>query len=330
MKIGIAGAGAIGGFLGASLARTGESEVCALARGATLMALRNRGWRLEKGGDRIETPVVASDNPMELGEQDLLIIAVKGTSLPELAPHLCPMIGPQTVILPAMNGIPWWFCQVDGPFEPFSLRSVDPQGQIADSLPTAQTLGCVVHIGASCPEPGAVKHAQGNELIIGNATGGVSERTKDITGVLARAGLDIRLSNSIRNDIWFKLWGNLTMNPVSALTGATLDRLLDDPLVTEFCSSAMREAAAVGTKIGCPVMQEPEDRHAITRKLGAFKTSMLQDVEAGRAIELDSIVGAAQEIGRHFDMSTPNIDALLGLTRLFARVRGLYPEPATD
>lgn len=329
MKIGIAGAGAIGGFLGASLARAGEAEVCVLARGETLKALRDRGWRLEKNGDRIETPVFASDDPSELGEQDLLIIAIKGTSLPELAPHLCPMIGAQTVILPAMNGIPWWFCQVDGPFKPFSLRSVDPQGRIAGSLPTAQTLGCVVHIGASCPEPGIVKHAQGNELIIGNATGGVSERTKDIAGVLARAGLDIRLSNSIRNDIWFKLWGNLTMNPVSALTGATLDRLLDDPLVTEFCSSAMREAAAVGTKIGCPVMQEPEDRHAITRKLGAFKTSMLQDVEAGRAIELDSIVGAAQEIGRHFNMSTPNIDALLGLTRLFARTRGLYPESPT-
>lgn len=328
MRIGIAGAGAIGGFLGASLARSGENEVCALARGETLGALRKHGWRLEKGGDRIESPVFASNDPSELGQQDLLIIAVKGTSLAGLAPHLRPMIGPETIILPAMNGIPWWFCQVDGPFEPFTIKSVDPEGRILGSFPTAQTLGCVVHIGASCLEPGVVKHAQGNELIIGDATGGISERTQRIAGVLARAGIDIRLSDSIRNDIWFKLWGNLTMNPISALTGATLDRLLNDPLVTEFCSSAMREAAAIGKKIGCPVMQEPEDRHAITRKLGAFKTSMLQDVEAGKAIELDSIVGAAHEIGRHFNMSTPHIDALLGLTRLFARTRGLYPESA--
>ena len=325
MKIGIAGAGAIGGFLGASLARSGEAKVCALARGETLNALRKHGWRLQKGSDRIEAPAFAGDNPSKLGVQDLLIVAVKGTTLPELAPQLRPMIGPETVILPAMNGIPWWFCQVDGPFEPFAIKSVDPEGGISGSFTSAQTLGCVVHIGASCPEPGLVTHAQGNELIIGNATGGVSERTQAIAGVLARAGLDIKLSHSIRNDIWFKLWGNLTMNPVSALTGATLDCLLNDPLVTEFCSSAMREAAAIGKKIGCPVVQEPEDRHAITRKLGAFKTSMLQDVEAGRAIELDSIVGAAQEIGRHFNMSTPNIDALLGLTRLFARTRGLYP-----
>ncbi len=325
MKIGIAGAGAIGGFLGASLARSGEAKVCALARGETLNALRKHGWRLQQGSDRIEAPAFASDNPSKLGVQDLLIVAVKGTTLPELAPQLRPMIGPETVILPAMNGIPWWFCQVDGPFEPFAIKSVDPEGGISVSFPSAQTLGCVVHIGASCPEPGLVTHAQGNELIIGNATGGVSERTQAIAGVLARAGLDIKLSHSIRNDIWFKLWGNLTMNPVSALTGATLDCLLNDPLVTEFCSSAMREAAAIGEKVGCPVVQEPEDRHAITRKLGAFKTSMLQDVEAGRAIELDSIVGAAQEIGRHFNMSTPNIDALLGLTRLFARTRGLHP-----
>jgi 2-dehydropantoate 2-reductase len=325
MKIGIAGAGAIGGFLGASLARSGEAKVCALARGETLNALRKHGWRLQKGSGRIEAPAFASDNPSKLGVQDLLIVAVKGTTLPGLAPQLRPMIGPETVILPAMNGIPWWFCQVDGPFEPFAIKSVDPEGGISGSFPSAQTLGCVVHIGASCPEPGLVTHAQGNELIIGNATGGVSERTQAIAGVLAHAGLDIKLSHSIRNDIWFKLWGNLTMNPVSALTGATLDRLLNDPLVTEFCSSAMREAAAIGKKIGCPVVQEPEGRHAITRKLGAFKTSMLQDVEAGRAIELDSIVGAAQEIGRHFNMSTPNIDALLGLTRLFARTQGLYP-----
>jgi 2-dehydropantoate 2-reductase len=330
MKIGIAGAGAIGGFLGARLAASGQAQVCALARGKTLAALREHGWRLQtkEGKLEIEVPVTASDNASELGVQDLLIIAVKGPALPALAPALRPMIGPQTTILPTMNGVPWWFCLVDGPFTPFPLKSVDPDGHIADNLPVKQTLGCVVHVGASCPEPGLVRHAMGQSFIIGDAAGGESARSEHIAHVLAEAGFDITLSPNIRQDIWYKLWGNLTMNPVSSLTGATIDRLLDDPLVRDFCSTAMREAATIGGRIGCLVAQNPEDRHAITRKLGAFKTSMLQDVEAGRAIELDSIVGAAREIGQHLGMKTPYIDAILGLTRLFARTRGLYPDAA--
>jgi 2-dehydropantoate 2-reductase len=326
MKIAIAGAGAIGGLIGARLAASGEAQVSVLARGQTLAALRKEGWSLEADGDRIIAPVAASDNAHDLGVQDLLIIAVKGPALPLLAPQLRPMIGPQTTILPAMNGVPWWFCQVGNSYARFALSSVDPDGRIADSLPVNQTLGCVVHAAASCPQPGVVKHAMGNELIIGEAAGGLTQRVQRIAGVLSNAGFDAPISHNIRYDIWYKLWGNLTMNPVSAITGASIDRLLDDPLVLEFCSAAMREAAAIGERIGCHVAQAPEDRHAITRKLGAFKTSMLQDVEAGRAIELDSIVGAAQEIGRHLDMKTPNIDAILGLTRLFARIRGLYPE----
>ena len=334
LKITIAGAGAIGGFIGARLAAHGEAQISVLARGETLSALRKRGFQLHGGaasaGTQATAPitaaVTASDNAHDFGIQDLLIIAVKGPALPALAPQLGPMIGPHTVILPTMNGVPWWFCQCEGPFAPFSLKSVDPDGRIGESLPMAQTLGCVVHVGASCDAPGIIRHAMGNELIIGNAQGGIAPRTEEIAGVLERAGLEIRLSADIRQDIWYKLWGNLTMNPVSALTGATVDRLLDDPLVREFCSAAMREAAALGARLGCTVTQAPEDRHAITRKLGAFKTSMLQDVEAGRSIELDSIVGAAQEIGRRLGMETPRIDALLGLTRLMARTRGLYPQ----
>ncbi len=329
MKICIAGAGAIGGFIGARLALSGQTEVSALARGDTLSALRQHGWRLQDSEGSHSAPAIASDKAAELGVQDLLIIAVKGPALPALAPSLRPLIGPQTVILPTMNGVPWWFCLVDGPYTPFALKSVDPQGVIAESIPVTQTLGCVVHVGASCPEPGLVKHAMGKELIIGEAAGGHSARLEQIATLLTQAGFEIKPSENVRYDIWYKLWGNLTMNPVSAITGATIDRLLGDPLVSDFCSTAMREAAEVGARIGCRVTQQPEDRHAITRKLGAFKTSMLQDVEAGRSIELDSIVGAAQEIGQHFGMKTPNIDAILGLTRLFARTRGLYPEAAT-
>jgi 2-dehydropantoate 2-reductase len=164
----------------------------------------------------------------------------------------------------------------------------------------------------------------GHGLIVGEPGGGASARVARLGELLAAAGFEVTVSPHIRDDVWYKLWGNLTMNPVSALTGATMDRVLDDPLVREFCSAAMREAAAIGERIGCRLAQSPEDRHAVTRKLGAFKTSMLQDVEAGRPIELDGIVGAVRELGQRVGIATPSIDALLGLTRLFGRVRGIY------
>ena len=184
--------------------------------------------------------------------------------------------------------------------------------------------GCVVHASAATIEPGLVEHRMGRGLIVGEPAGGRSERVQRIADLLAHAGFDVTHSERVRYDIWYKLWGNLTMNPVSAITGATGDRILADPLVREFGSAAMREAAAIGARIGCAIEQSPEDRHAITAKLGAFKTSMLQDVEGGRAIELDSIVGVVREIGARLAMPTPFIDALFGITRLFGRVRGVY------
>jgi len=178
------------------------------------------------------------------------------------------------------------------------------------------------------PEPGLVQHRMGQGLIVGEPEGGRSQRVQRVADLLARAGFDVTHADNVRYDIWYKLWGNLTMNPVSALTGATIDRLLADPQVRDFCSAAMMEARAIGARIGCPIAQSAEDRHAVTEKLGAFKTSMLQDVEAGRPIELDAIVTVVHEIGRRLDVPTPMIDALLGLMRLFARTRGLYPADA--
>jgi 2-dehydropantoate 2-reductase len=197
---------------------------------------------------------------------------------------------------------------------------------VAGAIAFERVLGCVVHAAASMPEPGLVSHRMGLGLIVGEPRGGDSARARSVVDLLAHAGFEATLSTDVRRDIWFKLWGNLTMNPVSAITGATLDRILADPLVRNFCSAAMTEAATIGARIGCPIEQSPEDRHAITGKLGAVKTSMLQDAAAGRAIELDAIVGAVQEIGRRLGLATPHIDALLGLARLFGRVHGLYPE----
>ncbi|WP_157267919.1 2-dehydropantoate 2-reductase [Azohydromonas aeria] len=326
MKVCIVGAGAIGGFIGTRLAAAGRAQVSAVARGATLAALREHGWRLDTAQGRVTAPCPdASDRAEDLGVQDLVVIAVKGPALTAVAQGIAPLLGPDTLVLPAMNGVPWWFCQGLPGFEA-PLHSVDPGGVVARSIPFESVIGCVVHASTSTPEPGLVRHRMGDGLIVGEPRGGRSERVRAVADLLAHAGFAVTHSADVRHDAWYKLWGNLTMNPVSAITGATIDRLLADPLVREFCSAAMREAAAIGERIGCAINQGAEDRHAVTAKLGAVKTSMLQDVEAGRPIELDAIVGAVHEIGQRLDLPTPAIGALLGLTRLFGRVHGLYPQ----
>jgi 2-dehydropantoate 2-reductase len=327
MRICIVGAGAIGGFLGARLAATGRHAVSAYARGETLAALRMHGWRLKQGDALIQAPAhAASDDAKALGVQELVFIALKAQALPSLTPALAPLIGPQTCIVPAMNGVPWWFCDGLPQWRGGALRSVDPLGDLARDLPTAQLLGAVVHASAAVTEPGLVAHRMGQRLIVGEPAGGTSQRSTELAQLLREAGFEAEASADIRKDIWFKLWGNLTMNPVSMLCHASADRILSDPLVRGFCSAVMLEAAQIGAHIGCPITQSPEDRHRVTEKLGAFKTSMLQDAEAGRAIELDAIVAAVQEIGQRLGLPTPNIDTLLGLTRLSARSQGLYPQ----
>lgn len=326
MKVCIIGAGAIGGFIGAKLAAAGGSQVSALARGATLDALRTHGWRLQQGGALLQAATVAESDPARLGVQDLVVIAVKGPALGAVAVSIAPLLGPETVVLPAMNGVPWWFGVGVDALGAAPLDSVDPGGRIGAAISQHKVLGCVVHASTSTAEPGLVLHKMGQGLIIGEPAGGVTARAERIAALFTQAGFEVTLSARIRYDIWYKLWGNMTINPVSAMTGATADRLLDDPLVAAFCVAAMHEASAVGRRIGCEITETPEDRQLVTRKLGAFKSSMLQDVEAGRALELDSIVAAVREIGQRVGVATPNIDALLGLTRLFARSHGLYPQ----
>lgn len=326
MKICILGAGAIGGFLGTRLAATGQARVSAIARGATLDALRTHGWRLRQGDTLLQAPVAAATpDPAELGAQDLLVVAVKATALTQVAGTIAPLIGPDTVVLPAMNGVPWWFMDGRPGVGDTPLESVDPGGVIRRAIPLERVIGCVVHASTAAPEPGLVQHRMGQGLIVGEPLGGPSERVSALAELLRTAGFEATASTDVRADLWYKLWGNLTMNPISALTGATIDRVLADPLTRQFCTDAMAEAACIGERIGCHIAQTPEERHLVTARLGAFKTSMLQDVEAGRPIELDAIVTAVQEIGRRVGVPTPRIDALLGLTRLFAQVRGLYP-----
>ena len=332
MKITVVGLGAVGGLIAARLALAGH-EVSAIARGATLGAVREHGLRLRMGGVEQRAQVRVEAQAATLGAQDVLVIALKGPSLPGMAAQLRPLIGPHTLIVPAMNGVPWWFLQTPQLAARLSpearrLTSVDPQASIEHHLPLPQVLGCVVHLTCSQPEPGVVQHGFGERLILGEPLGGSSERTERLVQALQHADFKAETSNDIRREIWFKLWGNMTTNPVSALTGATAERILDDPLVRAFMLRAMAEAAAIGAQIGCPIEQSGEERLKVTRQLGAFKTSMLQDSEAGRPLEIDALVTAVHEIGGKLGIATPNIDTVLGLTRLMARTRGLYPPAA--
>ena len=324
MKICIYGAGAIGGWIGARLAALGE-PVSVVARGATLAALHTHGLRLQQADGLLQVPVQAAANAAALGVQDLVVVAVKAPALAEVARGIAPLLGPHTLVLTAMNGVPWWFFQgFGGAYAGTALKAVDASGAIAAAIPARHVVGCVVHASCALQAPGVVQHHFGNKLILGEPSGQQTERAKALAALLKRAGFEAPLSEQIQRDTWYKLWGNMTVNPVSALTGATTDLILDDPLVRDFISQVMREAKEIGARIGIPIDQQPEDRHAVTRKLGAFKTSMLQDVEAGKPVELDALVTVVQELGVLTAVPTPFTDALLGLARLQARVKGLY------
>jgi len=319
MRICVVGAGAIGGVLAAGLAAT-DAEVSVLARGATLRAIRAGGLRVESGSGEVVAKLTASDDGAELGEQDMVVVAVKAQALPGALPGIVPLLGPETAVLSTLNGVPWWFFDgFGGPCAGRHLDSVDPGGRVAAALPAGRVIGGTVHMSASSPEPGVVRRYSGNGLIIGSPDGDPSARVSQLAAVLREAGFDITVSARVREDIWYKLWGNLTVNPVSALTGATADQILADDLVRVFCESAMLETREIGARIGCPIEQTPADRN--TRKLGKFRTSMLQDADAGRGLELDALTGAVREIGAIVGVPTPYVDALHGLTRLGARVR---------
>jgi 2-dehydropantoate 2-reductase len=320
----IYGAGAIGGWLGVKLARAG-CEVSVVARAATLETVKQHGLRLKEGEETLAAPVRASASPAELGPQDLVVIAVKSQAMPDVAMSIDPLLRPDTVVLTAMNGVPWWFFEgFGGEYAGTRLKAVDPEGAIARAIPAKHIVGCVVHASCSVEAPGLVKHHFGNGLIVGEPAGGESARMRDLAALLAKAGFDAKVSPQIQKDVWYKLWGNMSTNPVSAITGATTDKILADELVREFTSRVMLEAKEIGARIGVKIDQMPEDRHQITRKLGAFRTSMLQDVEAGKSVELDAIVTVVKELGGLTGVATPFTDALLGLARLHARVHGLY------
>jgi 2-dehydropantoate 2-reductase len=314
-RIGVVGAGAIGGWIAARLGQAGE-PVSVLARGETLDALQRDGLHLTQGTSVSEAEVRASGDPAELGPHDVLVIAVKAPALADAAEAARPMIGPETLIVPMLNGVPWWFT-------PEPLASVDPGGRIAAALPHAQVVGTVVHAACSRPAPNQVVVKHADKLILGEPGSGPSERISELAALFGNAGIRVEVSDNVRRAIWYKLWGNATINPLSALTRSTADRLLAEPAVRAWMLEAMAELAAVGAAIGCPIRESGTDRMAVTAKLGAFKSSMLQDVEAGRPIELEALLGAPREIALRVGIPTPQLDRIYGVTRLMAERLGI-------
>ncbi len=326
MKICIYGAGAVGGVMAAWLGRAGH-DISVVARGANLTAIRAKGLRVldARTGETLVTQPAADRDPARLGEQDAVIVAVKAQSLPEVAANIGPLLGKDTAIVTAMNGVPWWFFDRLG----FGngkqrLESLDPGGKLTRAMPTERIVGCVIHLAASTPEPGLVSHNMNNKLIIGEPGGNNTARTARLGEALGKAGFDCKQSDFIEKDFWVKLMGNVSFNPVSALTLATADRLLGDPLVKSYMVAVMREVLAVGRAVGVDADIDPEARMDMARVLGKFKTSMLQDMEAGKALEIDGLLTGTLEVARHAGVAAPFTESLLGLARLRAASSGQY------
>jgi 2-dehydropantoate 2-reductase len=321
MRIAIVGAGAIGSWLGVRLAEAGQ-RVSIVARGETLAALQQNGLRLTADDEIRNVEVVASGDASELGEQDLVVVAVKSHSLRDAAPAIAAMCGAETCVLPAMNGVPWWFTHgLEGVLAGAGLRSVDPDGSIARLVPPSRVIGCVVHASCSLATRGHAVHTNGNRLIIGEPEDEDTARLEKVHDVLKAAQFDVTVSERIHKDVWYKLWGNMTMNPISVLTGALTDQILREDLVKSFAHAVMEEAAEIGRRIGCPIAESSDDRIKVTEKLGGIKTSMLQDAQAGRPLEIDALLAAPREIAARVGVATPNMDALHGLINLYAAVR---------
>ncbi|WP_175684514.1 2-dehydropantoate 2-reductase [Burkholderia anthina] len=324
VRAAVVGVGAIGGLLAAALSRAGMT-VSAYARGATLDALNAHGVRvIDETGALSSIPVRASDDASALGEQDYVVIALKAQALPALAARIAPLVGPHTVIVAAMNGLPWWFTHgLAGAIDGVPLDAVDPGGAVSAALPPAQAIGCVVHLSSSTDAPGVVRRGRGNRLIVGSPDPRLDAPAAQFAAALAAGGFDVESTPAIRAEIWTKLWGNMNMNPLSALTGSTAEQLLDDPYTQHLALRMMEEAAAIGAQLGLHTGMSGPERIAVTRKLGAFKTSMLQDFEAGRPLEIGPILGVFPELGRKLDVPTPYCDAVLGLLRQRAANSGL-------
>lgn len=319
----VVGAGAIGGWLAARLALTGEA-VSVIARGTTLQNIAARGIELRSGGGAEVAVVRAAGNAAELGQQDIVLLTVKAPALPAIVPTLRPLLHAETLVLSAGNGLPWWyFLPDDVPCTGLRLRSVDAQGVVDDALPLRHVLGLSVFAACHCPEPGVVQVDSGGRLVIGEPAGGSSARLQALAERLRAAGLDTQASQDIRRDIWIKLLGNACFNPVSLLTSAPTDEMIDDADLHALFVRMMGELLGIAGRLGLDVQVDPVKRIAQARALGHIKTSMLQDLEAGRAVEIEAILGTVLECAAAIALPVPTLASVRALARLRARHAGL-------
>jgi 2-dehydropantoate 2-reductase len=321
MKIAIIGAGAIGGLVGARLALAGE-EVSFLVRGANLDAIRRNGIKLVEadGSERVARDVVATSDYGEVGPVDVVVLAMKAHQVEAVVPELPKLIGPETVLVPMQNGIPfWYFHGHGGALAGTTVRSVDPHGVLARRVPADRIIGCVVYPASELSAPGVVQHIEGDRFPLGELDGRTSDRIRRVADAFTRAGFKAPILEDIRAEMWLKLWGNLTFNPISALAHATLVDICQFPLSRELAAEMMREAQAIANKLGVVFRVSLDKRIAGAEKVGKHKTSMLQDVEAGRAPEIDALVGSVVELGRLTGTPTPHIDTVYALVKLLAK-----------
>ena len=320
MKFCIVGAGAIGGFVGAKLAHAGE-DVTFIARWKNLDAIRTRGMivKMNDGSVLDAKGVKATDSFAAVGHVDCVILALKSHQVEAVVYQLPPLLGPKTTIITMQNGIPfWYFHKHGGALEGSAVEAVDPRGVCKDGIPAERIIGCVVYPATELVAPGVVRHVEGDRFPLGELDGSISNRAKDLSDVFAKSGLKAPVLENIRNEIWLKLWGNLTFNPISALTHATLQDICQFPLGRELAANMMKEAQAVAEKLGASFRVSLEKRIEGAEKVGRHKTSMLQDVEAGRAIEIDALVGSVVELGRMTGVATPTITAIYQASKLLA------------
>ncbi|MGB0556018.1 MAG: 2-dehydropantoate 2-reductase [Paracoccaceae bacterium] len=324
MKICVFGAGAIGGYMGVKLAQAG-ADVSLVARGPHLAAMQQNGLRLIEEGQEHKVSVSASDTPSDLGEQDYIIVTLKAHSVPPVVEKMRPLIGKNTTIVSGVNGVPWWyFHKIGGPLEGTRLHSVDPDDAQWNGFGPDNVLGCVVYPAAEVIEPGVIKHIEGNRFSLGEPDGSKSERAIALSQALSAAGLKAPVRPKLRDEIWVKLWGNLSFNPISALTHATLDVLCTDEGTRPIARAMMLEAQEIAEKLGVKFPIDVERRIDGGAAVGAHRTSMLQDLDQGRPMEIDALVASVQELGKITQTPTPIIDTVLGLVRLRARTANLY------
>lgn len=324
MRICVYGAGAIGGFLGGRLAAAGEA-VTLIARGPHLAAIRERGLVLREDGGERTIPVAATDDPAAAGVQDYVIVTLKAHQGPGVAAAMQPLLGPETAVVTAVNGIPWWyFHALEGPWRDRRLHSVDPGDRQWDLIGPGRAIGCVVYPACEVPEPGVVEHLSGDRFNLGEPDGSRPERVMALSRAMIGAGLRAPVRARIRDDIWVKLWGNLSFNPISALTRGTLEVIATDPGTRAVARGMMLEAQAIGEALGVRFGVDVEQRIDGAAEVGAHRTSMLQDLERGRSMEIDALVGVVQEIGGMVSVPTPVIDTVLALVQALGRGAGCY------